>query len=163
MTDVNLVATPLPKNIKLNDIKEVLPKDQTANTNVPYSKAIRSLMYMAIQTRPDIAFVVQNLSQYTSHPAHEHWMAVKQVLWYLKGTRDEGILFKCAKTLPKLEIFSDTDFANQADVKSISGYVCIMDGACITWSSKKQGTVALSTAEAEYISLIHATKQMIWI
>ena len=51
-------------------------------------------MYVAIQTQPDIAFAVQNLSQYTSQPAPEHWTAVKQVLCYLKGTQDEGILFK---------------------------------------------------------------------
>src|SRR5882724_3739303 len=163
MTDANPVATPLPKNIKLNDIKEALPKDQTVNTNVPYTKAVGSLMYVAIQKRPDIAFAVQNLSQYTSQPAPEHWMAVKRVLRYLKGTRDEGILFKRAETLLKLEIFSDTDFANWADAKSISGYACVMDGACIAWSSKKQGTVALSTTEAKYIALTHAAKQMVWI
>ena len=90
-------------------------------------------------------------------------MAVKRVLHYLKGTRDEGILFKRAETLPKLEIFSDTDFANRTDAKSISGYTCIMDGTCIVWSSKKQGMVALLTTKAEYIALMHATKQMIWI
>jgi len=162
MVDANPVTTPLPKNIKINDI-EAPPDDQTANTYVPYAKAIGSLMYAAIQTQPDIAFAVQNLSQYTSQPAPEHWTAVKRVLRYLKGTRDEGIIFKGAETLPKLEIFSDADFANRADAKSISGYACIMDGACIAWSSKKQGTVALSTTEAEYIALTHAAKQMIWI
>jgi len=76
MVDANPVTTPLPKNIKLNDI-EAPPDDQTADTYVPYAKAIGSLMYAAIQTRPDIAFAVQNLSQYTSQPAPEHWTAVK--------------------------------------------------------------------------------------
>ena len=56
-----------------------------------------------------------------------------------------------------------TDFANRTDAKSISGYACVIDGACIAWSSKKQGTVAFSTTEAEYIVLTHAVKQMTWI
>ena len=76
MVDVNPVATPLPKNIKFNDI-EASPDDKTANTYMPYAKAIGSLMYVAIQTQPDIAFAIQNLSQYTSQLAPEHWTAVK--------------------------------------------------------------------------------------
>src|SRR6266481_9132046 len=158
MAEANLVSTPLPKNIKLDDIQA-----QTEDPSMPYAKAIGSLMYVAIQTRPDIAFAVQHLSQYTSHPAQEHWATVKRVLQYLKGTRDEGIVYKRAKSTPRLEVYSDTDFANRVDTKSISGYACVMDGACITWSSKKQGTVSLSMTEAKYIALTHAAKQMTWI
>ena len=130
---------------------------------MPYAKAIGSLMYAAMQTQPDISFVVQHLSQYTINPTQEHWTAVKRVLWYLKGTRDEGIVYSRVGDTPRLEIYSDTGFANRTDAKSISGYACVIDGACITWSSKKQGTVALSTTEAEYIVLTHAAKQMTWI
>ena len=102
-------------------------------------------MYAALQTRPDIAFAVQHLSQYTSNPAQEHWTVVKQVLRYLKGTRNEGIVYKQAETAPWIEIYADADFANRADAKSISGYACVMNGACLAWSSKKQSMVALST------------------
>src|SRR6266481_2244671 len=158
MAEANPVSTPLPKNIKLDDIQA-----QTKDPSMPYAKAIGSLMYTAIQTRPDIAFVVQHLSQYTPHPAQAHWAAVKRVLQYLKGTHDEGIVYKHAESTPQLEIYSDANFANQADAKSISGYACVMDGACIAWSSKKQGTVSLSTTEAEYIALTHTAKQMMWI
>src|SRR6266481_2543889 len=158
MAEANPVSTPLPKNIKLDDIQA-----QTEDPSMPYAKAIGSLMYVAIQTRPDIAFAVQHLSQYTSHPAQEHWAAVKRILQYLKGTRDEGIIYKYAESIPWLEIYSDADFANRADAKSISGYTCVMDGACIMWSSKKQGTVSLSMTGAEYIALTHVAKQMMWI
>ena len=65
--------------------------------------------------------------------------------------------------MPRLEIYADADFANRTDAKSISGYACVMDGACIAWSLKKQGMVALSTTKAEYIALTHAAKQMTWI
>ena len=120
-------------------------------------------MYAALQTRPDIAFAVQHLSQYTSNPAQEHWTVVKRVLRYLKGTHDEGIVYKRAETAPRIEIYADADFANRADAKSISGYACVMNGACLAWSSKKQSTVALSTTEAEYIALTHVAKQLTWI
>ena len=64
---------------------------------------------------------------------------------------------------PWIEIYADADFANRADAKSISGYACVMNGACLAWSSKKQSMVALSTTEAEYITLTHAAKQLTWI
>ena len=79
---------------------------------MPYAKAIGSLMYAALQTWLDIAFAVQHLSQYTSNPAQEHWTAVKRVLRYLKGTCDEGIVYKRAETAPRIKIYADADFAN---------------------------------------------------
>ena len=88
MADANPVLTPLSKSIKLEDTKE-----QANDPTMPYAKAIGSLMYAAIQTRPDISFAVQHLSQYTTSPTQEHWTTVKCVLWYLKGTRDEGIVY----------------------------------------------------------------------
>ena len=158
MAEAKPVTTPLPKNIKLANIHT-----RAKDPNMPYAKAIGSLMYVALQTWPDIAFTVQHLSQYTSNPAQEHWTAVKQVLRYLKGTCDEGIVHKRAETAPRIEIYADADFANRADAKSISGYACIMNGACLAWSLKKQSTIALSTTEAEYIALTHAAKQLTWI
>ena len=88
MADANLVSTPLSKSIKLEDTKE-----QADDPTMPYAKAIGSLMYAAIQTRPDISFTVQHLSQYTTNLTQEHWTAVKHVLRYLKGTCDEGIVY----------------------------------------------------------------------
>src|SRR6266481_9032641 len=104
MAEVNPVSTLLPKNIKLDDIQA-----QTKDPSMPYAKAIGSLMYAAIQTQPDIAFAVQHLSQYTPHPAQAHWATVKCILRYLKGTRDEGIVYKHAESTPRLEVYSNTD------------------------------------------------------
>ena len=64
---------------------------------------------------------------------------------------------------PQIEIYTDADLANRADAKSISGYACVMNGACLAWSLRKQGMVALSTTEAAYIALTHAVKQLTWI
>ena len=91
-------------------------------TKMPYAKVIRSLMYVAIQTRPDISFVVQHLSQYMTNLMQEHWTAVKHVLWYLKGTCNEGIVYSRAGNTQQLEIYSNANFANQTDTKSILGY-----------------------------------------
>ena len=88
MTDANPVSTPLYESVKLEDTKE-----QVDDPTMPYAKAIGSLMYAAIQTRLDISFTVQHLSQYTTNPTQDHWTAVKHVLQYLKGTRDEGIVY----------------------------------------------------------------------
>ena len=88
MADTNPVLTPLSKSVKLENIKE-----QADDPTMPYTKAIRSLMYAAIQTWPDISFAVQHLSQYTTNLTQDHWTAVKHILWYLKGTHDEGIVY----------------------------------------------------------------------
>ena len=88
MANANPVSTPLSKSVKLEDTKE-----QVDDPTMPYTKAIGSLMYAAIQTRPDISFTVQHLSQYTTNLTQEHWTAVKRVLWYLKGTCNKGIVY----------------------------------------------------------------------
>ena len=88
MADMNPVSTPLSKSVKLEDTKE-----QVDDPTMPYTKAIGSLMYAAIQTQLDISFAVQHLSQYTTNLTQDHWTAVKRVLRYLKGTCDEGIVY----------------------------------------------------------------------
>ena len=92
-----------------------------------------------------------------------HWTAIKRVLRYLKGTKDQGIVFRQKPDALELQVYADADFANSQDAKSISGYCCNLGGGCIAWSSKKQSVVALSTTEAEYIALAHASKQLIWL
>ena len=156
MQDAYPVSTPIAPNIRLNipDVPKINPY---------YTKAIGSLMYAAIGTRPDIAFAVQHLSQFTTNHATEHWTAVKCVLRYLKGTRDQGLIFRRLNTRFNLKIYADADFANASDAKSISGYACLIGDSCVAWSSKKQSVVALSTTEAEYIALTHSAKEMVWL
>ena len=113
MANVNPVLTPLSKSIKLEDIKA-----QAEDPTMPYAKAIGYLMYAAIQTWPDISFMVQHLSQYTTNLMQEHWTAVKHVLQYLKGTCNKGIVYSQVGNTPGLEIYSDTEFTNQTDAPS---------------------------------------------
>ena len=146
MHHTNPVTTPLSKNVKLTT-----PNEPTKSLNIPYAQAMGSIMYAALGSRPDLTFTIQHLSQFTTNHRTEHWMAVKHALRYLSGTRDAGVVFKKTDKL-ELEIFVDLDFANRADALSIGGYVVMLGGGCVAWSSKKQCTVALSTTEAEYIA-----------
>ena len=129
---------------------------------VPFAIAIGSLMYAAVATRPDIAFAVQHLSQFTARPSSEHWTAVKHVMRYIKGNARLGITL--GGTDISLIGYSDADWAaNLADRRSVSGYTFQLAQGTISWSSKKQPTVALSTMEAEYIALAHAAKEALWL
>ena len=85
MQDANSVSIPLNKSVKLTT-------NSKSTLNVPYAKAIGSLMYAALSTQLDLAFAIQHLSQFTTTFGLEHWTTVKHVFQYLKGTRDGGII-----------------------------------------------------------------------
>jgi hypothetical protein len=118
-------------------------------------------------TRPDIAFVITTLSQFSSNPGSAHWLALKRVMRYLAGTRDLCITYRGSSTprttVTSLVGFCDADWAsNKDDRRSITGYVFILAQGAISWQAKKQPTVALSSVEAEYMASTQATKEAIW-
>jgi hypothetical protein len=127
MQDAKPVSTPLNRNTKL-----IVPtrSKHTPTIDAPYAKAIGSLMYEALGTRPDIAFAIQPLSQFTTSYGNEHWMAIKHVLHYLKSAHDNGITFKKGTGLD-LEIYVDSDYANRADAHSIGGYAAMIGTGCV--------------------------------
>ncbi|GLB42029.1 putative mitochondrial protein [Lyophyllum shimeji] len=164
LDNANPVHTPMDINVRLQKHDAEDPVDLQLRHE--YQVAIGMLMWAAIATRPDIAFAVQHLSQFSQHPAHEHFTAVKRVFRYLKGTIDVGLNYSgTAFDREKIfRVFSDADWGNSPDDRrSISGYVCVASGGPVTWSSKKQPTVALSSMEAEYMALCHATREIIWL
>ena len=111
---------------------------------------------------PDIAFVVNHLVQFNSSFGPEHISAIKQVFHYLKGTVNYSIQFTPSNSGIKALGFVDADWAEEKDRKSISGNIFIMSGGAIAWSAKKQGSIALSTLEAEYVALCHASCHVLW-
>jgi hypothetical protein len=128
----------------------------------PYMELVGSLLYLAACTRPDISQAVGVLSRYMSQPTEHHWVIAKDVLRYLKGTKDVGIMFK--KTDLCLHGFCDADFAGDVDTRrSTTAYVFVLQGGAVSWSSKLQPTVAVSTAEAEYMSAASAVKEALWL
>ena len=128
--------------------------------NIPYREAVGSLLYAAMGTRPDIAFATSTVAQFMDNPGHEHWEAVKKIFWYLKGTRDLKLIYGGKEE--DLYGYVD-DGASQDHRRAISGYVFIVDGGAVSWSSKKQEVVTLSTTEAEYVAATHAAKEAVWL
>jgi len=163
MFDCKPIGTPLDANSKLS--KTMSPntaEEEEEMKKIPYKSAIGSLMYAMLGTRPDIAYAVGAVSQYGSNPGREHWLAVKRIFRYLKGTAHFALEYK--KPDSSLIGYCDADWAgNIDDRRSTTGYVFLIAGGSVSWSSKKQPTVALSTTEAEYMALTQATKEAIWI
>lgn len=129
----------------------------------PYQQAIGCLLYIAQGTRPDISFAVNTLSRFNKAPRAEHWTAVKRVLRYLQGTKDMKLTYaKDGESIMKG--FCDADWASDnIDRKSCTGYVFISQGGAISWCSRRQQTVALSTAEAEYMAMSSAAQEALWL
>lgn len=113
-----------------------------------------SLIYLALVSRPDIAYAISVLSQVLDKPLKLHWCLVKKVLKYLKGTSSWGIMYKSSPN-SKLECFSDSD--------STSGMLFKYSGGAITWASKRQTCIALSTTEAEFVAASQASKEAVWL
>lgn len=148
--------TPMDSGADLTKVEEPL-------TNIPYRQVIGCLMYLSVGTRPDISFAVSKLAKYVEKPGETHWKAVKRVLRYLNGTRSLGLTYGTT-TDTQLYGYVDSDWAGDtSNRKSTSGYVFMMCGAPVSWSSRQQEVVALSSAEAEYVSLCSGTKEAIWL
>ena len=173
LSDANPVTTPMDPNVKLDihsdgdaDGNEIKSGWDDPKITHGYVQLIRSLMYLAIGTRPDIAYAINRLAQFTANPRPLHWTAVKRVFRYLKYTKHFVLTYggdDDAIRNSDLNFFCDADWANDtSDRKSISGYVTIVAGGAVSWSSKKQQTVALLTAEAEYVATTHIAKQVLW-
>lgn len=152
------VSTPIATGTKLVKTTET----STTTDLKQYQSNVGSQMYAMLCTRPDLAYAISQISQFSSNPSTIHESAAKRVLRYLNGTRNFGITFNGSRGLI-LEGYSDADWGAGEDRKSISGYVFTLGGGAISWSSKKQATTALSTTEAEYIALVQSAKESIWI
>ena len=123
--------------------------------NIPYRQATGSLIY-ACYTRPDILFSVSQVYKYNNNYNRSHWTEVKRIIRYLSGTINYG----GTKSL-KLTGNSDADFASNQSHRSYSGYTMYLGESLISWS--QQTVTALSTVEAEYMALVHALKEILYL
>lgn len=127
----------------------------------PYREAVGALLFLSSVSRPDIAYAVNIVSRYINNPNKEHINAVKRIIRYLIKTKNMCITYNCSNELTG---FCDSDFAADLDSrKSNSGYVFMLNGGPITWASRKQNTVALSTTESEYVAASEAAKEILWL
>lgn len=159
MSDCKPVKTPVNPDVKLTQCEH----DDDVCDQKTYQAMVGSLLYLSTRTRPDLAYAVGSVARYCAKPTKEHWMGVKRILRYLKGTVDFGLLYS-REASPDCVGYCDADWAGDVgDRKSTSGYVFLQGGAAITWKSSKQSCVALSTAEAEYVALSAAAQEAIWL
>ena len=119
-----------------------------------------------VQTRPDIAYAISTLAQYSSNPNQTHWAEVKRIFRYLQGTKHVGIEYKGTDSPARDQLvgYSDADFAGDPDTRrSTTGFVFKLAGGPITWMSRKQTSVALSTCESEYMALSRTVTEGMWL
>jgi Reverse transcriptase (RNA-dependent DNA polymerase) len=157
MSNCNTCSTPM-------NVKEKLMKKD--NTEATYAMRFRSLvgglLYLT-HSRPNITYSVSIISRFMQAPSAQHMGAAKRVLRYVAGTQNLGLWYKRTDEI-KLVGYSDSDWAGSFDdKKSTSGYLFTIGNTPVSWNTKKQPTVALSTAEAEYTAVSSATCQAVWI
>ncbi|KAJ9552070.1 hypothetical protein OSB04_016115 [Centaurea solstitialis] len=121
-------------------------QDKDKMKSIPYASAIGSIMYAMLCTRPDVAYSVSVTSRYQQNPGEAHWVAVKNILKYLRRTKEMFLVF-----------------GGSEDEISVTGYVFTLNGGAISWKSSKQDTIADSTTEAEYIAASDAAKEAVWL
>lgn len=168
MEKCNPAPTPGATNMQLSkDDCPSTPEERQQMQKVPFRSLIGSMMYAYIGTRPDIGACLMKVAAFCENPGQMHWRAAKRILRYLKGAKAEEIVYS-GRLLQgekvRIEVYSDSDWAQDVDDrKSVSGWVVKIAGGPVSWQSKKQPTRALSSCEAEFISLCEATREVIWL
>ncbi|KAL2888596.1 Retrovirus-related Pol polyprotein from transposon TNT 1-94 [Ceratocystis lukuohia] len=150
-----------PIRTPVGDWGDVEPahEDEKVLDSKSYQSILGKIMYPAMMTRPDIAFAVSSLAQASARPTPRHLGGVKRVLRYLRDTAEFSICFEARRGGMDIVGYSDADYANANDRKSVSGLIFVGLGGAISWSSKKQAAIATSTTEAEYIGLTPCAKE----
>ena len=156
--DISTISpTPLPINLKL-----YIDHGDPVNDPSHYISLIGKLNFL-INTRPDISYAVQTLSQFMQDPKEPHLQALQHVLQYISGTITKGILLNVSEQLT-LQAFSDADWAASPNSrKSVTGYLILLGKSPILWKSKKQSNVSRSSSDSEYRAMASAASELTWL
>ena len=128
-----------------------------------YRSYVMQAAWVATQTRPDIAYTVNTLAQHMQKPNESDMKALVYLFRYLRGTYDWGLVLSCEPGNFEIKGFVDASYAEEIGRKSRSGYSVVVDDCVISWYSKKQTIVALSSTEAEYVALSEIAKEILWM
>jgi hypothetical protein len=169
MADCNPVGTPLPPHTVLEPAKTSGGGDGLLGPDgvLRFREITGSLMYMVACTRPDLAVAVNQLARHMAAPTTAHMQAAKHVLRYLRGTAAWGLSYKGAGDVDSTNTavgYADATWGSvEPNKRSVTGYVFVLNGAAVSWKCKVQHCVALSTTEAEYLSLCEATREAAYL
>jgi len=162
LADAKPYCTPMvPGIVYSKDNSPSSPQEAVHIEKAPYCEAIGSLIYASVATCPNISFAVTALSQFLNNPGEVHWEAAKCILHYLSGTKDFALTY--GNKHHDLIAYSDTNGVTQEHRHAISGYAFLINGSAVLWSSQKQELITLSTAEVEYVAVMHAAKEALWL
>ena len=164
MENSNPVKTPQEPVLKLTRLMYVDGRkhDETM-ANVPFRNDVGCLIYLMVDTHPDLAAEVGVLSQFSADPCPAYWQALMRIFRYIQGTKTYGIEYQ-ATINNKLHGFSDADWAGDVERRrSTSGYAFVLSNGCVSWRRKKQCTVAISSTEEEYMAVTKYTQEVIWM
>ncbi len=161
------VSTPLPISLKTKTPTSSSTMTPTSDMAAfPYANILGGIRYLVTCTRPDICFAANFLSRYMQAPSPIHTQHLKRLLRYLQETKDFGITYSASQPLQKpfLTCYSDADWGGDEEtLQSTSGYVYLLSSGAVSWQSKKQERVTLSSTEAEYVAMTLALKEGIWL
>ena len=150
--------TPASSSVELRPRKGNEPKCTQA-----FREAVGGLMWIANATRPDISNAVREVARHSHDPSKKHWRAALKIIEYLKETRTMGITYKKSPSC-RLVAYADSSFAeNKDDRRSVSGGAILCAGAVVSWFSRTQHCVTLSTTESEYVSLAETVKELMFL
>ena len=156
--------TPMVPKQKLLSLKED-PTQVTATVSEhkTFMQAVGGIQYIAVVTRPDLAFAAHSLARHMAGSAKGHWLAAQHVMRYLQKTMNFGLQFKGSGESSVVEAYTDADFANAKSLKSVSGTLVRMYENCVFWRSKRQEIIAGDTTEAELIAMSATANELMWI
>jgi Reverse transcriptase (RNA-dependent DNA polymerase) len=160
--DLKPLPTPMDVQVHLSSKQAPASVAECAiMCDVPYHKAVSALNWAALSMHPDITFAVATMACFTSNPGPVHWEAIKQIFHYLAGTRDLWLSYGESKHT--LEGYTNADGSMAKDRCAITGYTFLIDGGAVSWSSKWQEIISLSTIESKYIAATHSGKEVLWL
>ena len=160
LEQVKPAKTPLPAGY--NPEKAPLDYNTTPSTQQRYQLVIGSLLFVMLGTRPDIAFAVIKMSQFMSNPTEDHLKKALHIVKYLSTTPELALHFSGGESI--LNAYCDSDWAGDLEKRRLtSGYAIFLGKDLVSWHSRRQATVALSSTEAEYMSMCDCAQQILWI
>jgi hypothetical protein len=160
MEHCNSAQTPMDPGTRLKPREA----DDVPPDSFDYPAFVGKVLYLSLCTRPDISYAVRELARFISNYGTPHIAAARHLLRYLQGSQSHGILLgRRDEPYPMFRAMSDSDWGMGNDRKSISGFIILLGRSPIAWSSKQQAVVALSSCEAEYISVTHCARDVLWL